>query len=242
MTTAGFYERVYRPAEGGERNARWRALGARVKADHVEALSDRAGLRPASVVEVGCGDGALLAELARRGFASRLAGFEIAATAAELARRRGLDVQLFDGHSIRAADGSFELGLLSHVLEHVPDPTALLRETARVCGRVLVEVPLESNLSGRRRAKRRESERIGHVQAFDRRAVERLVEEAGLLVVDALADPLPTEVHVFFAEGPAPRARAVAKGLARRAVFAVSRAAAERLFTLHYACACAPAP
>src|SRR6266566_3557024 len=52
--------------------ARWRAMGAAGKAEHVIGLCARAGIRPASTLEIGCGDGALLCELRRRGFGGRL--------------------------------------------------------------------------------------------------------------------------------------------------------------------------
>ena len=84
-----FYERAYShdPAQSAL-YARWRALGAVGKADHVIPLCRRAGLRPASTLEVGCGDGALLCELRRRGFGGRLAGVEITEAAVAIARAR----------------------------------------------------------------------------------------------------------------------------------------------------------
>jgi SAM-dependent methyltransferase len=193
---------------------------------------------PERVLEVGCGDGALLAELAARRFAPVLAGVEISTEAAAIARERGLDVEVFDGSRLPAADDSYDLGILSHVLEHVPDPGALLRETARVCRAVIVEVPLEANLSARRSAKREDAAEIGHIQSLDRDGVAALVEGAGLRVADELLDPLPAQVHLFFAQTPAARARAWTKAAVRRAVFAASPQLAARLFTLHYACAC----
>ena len=77
-------------------------------------------------------------------------------------------LEAFDGAHVPAADGAYELAVLSHVLDRVPDPLPLLREAARVARRVLVEVPLEDNLSGRRPAHRAESERIGHLHQFNR--------------------------------------------------------------------------
>jgi SAM-dependent methyltransferase len=239
---AGFYDSAY--ARGGERHARWRELGARGKADHVEELARRAGLGSARVAEVGCGDGALLAELSRRGLGGSLAGFEISEAALELARDRHVPrverLAAFDGARLPARDGEFDLGVLSHVLEHAPDPVALLRETARVARALVVEVPLERNLSGARPAKREGSEAIGHLEALDREAVRRLVRDAGLRVVEELLDPLPREVHTFFADSPAGRARGLAKAAVRRGLFALSAGAAERVITLHYACACVP--
>lgn len=236
LDTQRFYDQAYR--REAEQLARWRELSAVGKADHVLELGATLGLVPQRVLEVGCGDGALLAELAKRGFAPTLAGVEISQEAAALARRRGFEVDVFDGSHIPAPDASYDLGVLSHVLEHVPDPGALLSETARVCRAVVVEVPLEANLSARRSGKREGAAEIGHIQSLDRETVSRLVEAAGLRVAGEVLDPLPAEVHLFFAETRAERARARTKAIVRRAVFSASPALASRMFTLHYACAC----
>src|SRR5471032_2995588 len=64
-----FYDEAYSHDQASASvYSRWRALGAVGKADHVTALCARAGVRPAATIEVGCGDGALLCELRRRGF------------------------------------------------------------------------------------------------------------------------------------------------------------------------------
>jgi hypothetical protein len=65
-----------------------------------------------------------------------------------------------------------------------------------------------------------------------------LVSAAGLEVRQELADPLPLEVHTFFAASRGDRLRASLKGGVRRGLFAVAPRAAERVFTLHYACLC----
>jgi SAM-dependent methyltransferase len=137
----------------------------------------RAGLRPQTVVEIGCGDGALLEALGHRALGSALDGFELSAPAAEIARHRPIPrarrIEPFDGTRVPAGDGAYDLAVLSHVLEHVPEPAPLLQEAARVAEWVLVEVPLEANRSARRPAKRAEALRIGHLHAFDRAAMPR---------------------------------------------------------------------
>ena len=192
---AGFYAHGYTaadPAEG-ERLGRWRALGARGKAAHVEALLAGAGLHPRAVVEIGCGDGALLAALAARGVGEALDGFELSEEAAALARGRAVPgvrrVAAYDGAHIPAADGAYDLAVLSHVIEHVPDPVALLREAGRVAAHVAVEVPLEANRSAARPGKRAEAARIGHLHALDRGAIRALCADAGLTVLAELTDP-----------------------------------------------------
>jgi ubiquinone/menaquinone biosynthesis C-methylase UbiE len=234
-----FYDDAY-SSEGAQAvlYARWRALGAISKADHVVALCARTGVEPASTLDVGCGDGALLSELRARGFGGRLHGVEITKAAVDIAAERpAIDsVQIYDGSHLPAGDGERDLGIVSHVLEHVPDPAVLLAEVARVCTAVVVEVPLERNLSARRAAKREHAEEIGHLQQLNRASMRVVVARAGLRIEAELEDPLPLAVHTFFAQGPRARAGAATKWLTRSALHRGAPALARRLFTVHYAC------
>jgi SAM-dependent methyltransferase len=238
-----FYDDAY-SREPGEAAlyARWRALGAVGKADHVVGLCERAGIRPRATLEVGCGDGALLSELHRRGFGGRLAGVEITEAAVQIARSRAeIDsVELYDGQHLPAADRAYDLGVISHVLEHVPDPPALLAETARACAAVVIEVPLEANWSARRAGKREHAAEVGHLQRLDRAAARAIVAQAGLELAGELDDPLPAEVHRFFAAGASARAAATAKWAVRAALHRSAPPLARRLFTVHYACLALP--
>jgi SAM-dependent methyltransferase len=239
----GFYDRAYsQPPAEAALYSRWRALSAVGKADHVATLCARAGLLPRSVLDVGCGDGALLSALRARGLAARLAGVEITQQAVVLARARdGVGpVELYDGERLPFAPHAFDLGVLSHVLEHVPDPAALLGEVARVCGAVIVEVPLEANWSARRAGKRAHAAEVGHLQRLDRAGARTLVARAGLVVAAELEDPLPLDVHTFFARTTRARTAGAAKWSLRAATLRVAAPLARRAFTLHYACLCLP--
>ena len=239
----GFYERAYslRGPEA-DKYARWRSLSALGKADHVIELSRRAGLAPGSTLDVGCGDGSLLAELGGRGFGGRLAGMEISEPAVAIARDRVAEAQisLFDGERLPLEDRSHELGILSHVLEHVPAPAALLAEVARVCRTVVFEVPLEANWSARRPAKRHHAEEIGHLQRLGRREARQIAADAGLDLVAELQDPLPLSVHRFFAGDRRARVTATAKWGVRAGADRLAPPLARRLFTVHYACLLVP--
>ncbi len=241
-----FYDEAYTQADPGraELYARWRGLGAVGKADHVIELCAQAGLRPRSTLEIGCGDGALLCELEARGFGGRLAGVEITKAAVEIARARPQieSVELYDGECLRAGDGEYELGILEHVLEHVVDPAALLAEAARACKAVVVEVPLEANVSARRAIKREHAEEVGHLQRLDRDGARAIVADAGLRVAGELEDALPRSVHTFFATTKRARAKGTAKWMARSTAHRLSPGLARRLFTVHYAYLCLPGP
>jgi SAM-dependent methyltransferase len=236
-----FYEAGYTQPDP-ERAAllgRWRALGAASKAAHVVELTRRAGVLATTLVEIGCGDGALLAALSAAGVATVYEGFELAGPAAAIAAGRGIPgarrIEAYDGARVPAGDGAYDLAVVSHVLEHVPDPAALLAEAARVARWVLVEVPLEDNRSARRPAKVAEAREIGHIQAFSREAIAGLAAGAGLRIVEQLADPLPRRHHAFFATGAAAQVSATAKWALRSALWHAAPRRAERLFTVHYA-------
>jgi SAM-dependent methyltransferase len=238
-----FYDDAYtkEPAQAAL-YARWRALGAIGKADHVIALCARAGVLPRSTLEVGCGDGALLSELHRRGFGGRLSGVEITEAAVAIARARAeiAAVEPYDGLHLPCADGSHDLGVLSHVLEHVPDPAALLSEVARACRAVVVEVPLEANLSARRAAKREHAAEVGHLQRLDRRGARSMIASAGLRIACELDDPLPVSVYRFFASSALTRAAGTGKWAVRAGLHRLAPPLARRAFTVHYACLCLP--
>ncbi len=97
----------------------------------------------ARVLEVGCGDGALLQYLIeQRGV--RGVGVDIAPKAVACCRERGLDVRLADARQPLTAvvDGRFDYAVLSEVLEHLPDPEALLGELRELVDRaLLVTIP-----------------------------------------------------------------------------------------------------
>jgi ubiquinone/menaquinone biosynthesis C-methylase UbiE len=83
----------------------------------------------AAVLDVGCGEGHVLEELAARG-ADTICGVDIV----DLRRGRGFPFRLYDGVSLPFSDAGFDLVILSFVLHHVPDDRkrALLAEALRV--------------------------------------------------------------------------------------------------------------
>jgi len=155
--------------------------------------------------------------------------------------RRQIDsVDLYDGRHLPCDDGAYDLGILSHVLEHVPDPAQLLAEVARACRAVLVEVPLEANLSAMRSGKRVHAAEVGHLQRMDCAEARATVARAGLSIASELEDPLPLEVQRFFADTHRARAQATAKWALRAGLHRLAPSLARRLFTVHYACLCLP--
>jgi SAM-dependent methyltransferase len=237
-----FYDRAYcdHPEADARRFGAWRQVSAVGKVERILRVLPALPGDGVALLDVGCGDGALLVELARRRPGWALTGAEISPQASLIAAGRlpSLIVRTYDGARLPWPDASFDVGVLSHVLEHVSDAPATLREVARVCRLVVFEVPLERNLSARRRSRRAQAARIGHVRRLGRGEVRAIVAQAALEPRAELTGTVSRDVLRFFADSPRARAAADAKWIVRMALQRVAPALAERLFTVHYVALC----
>jgi SAM-dependent methyltransferase len=127
-----------------------------------------------SVLDVGCGEGSLLAFLGDRYPGRRMAGLDVAGPAIELARRN------FPAASYLAGDlgclpkeSQYDLVTSIDVLEHVEDDEGMLRGMASACQRYA----LCGTVQGRMREGERE---IGHVRNYRRGELEEKMIRAGL--------------------------------------------------------------
>jgi SAM-dependent methyltransferase len=89
---------------------------------------------PDVVADIGCGNGGYLAELARRGFRGHLIGADLSVGMLAAARSRAPMASLIatDASGLPFRDGVAALTLAMHMLYHVPDPAAAVRELRRV--------------------------------------------------------------------------------------------------------------
>jgi 2-polyprenyl-3-methyl-5-hydroxy-6-metoxy-1,4-benzoquinol methylase len=104
--------------------------------------------RPAGrLLDIGCGDGTMLKQAMSLGWS--VEGVDIDATVLENARSKGLLVHLGAVEELNLPDDSFDLILMSHLIEHVYDPIRLLRECRRLLspgGRLIVATPNAESL------------------------------------------------------------------------------------------------
>jgi SAM-dependent methyltransferase len=102
--------------------------------------------RPRRILEVGCGEGIVLATLAARLPGSRFDGLEFDEPALKAARKRcpGATLVRGDACALPFGDQSFDLVVCLEVLEHLPEPARALRELRRVArAGCLLSVPHE---------------------------------------------------------------------------------------------------
>jgi 2-polyprenyl-3-methyl-5-hydroxy-6-metoxy-1,4-benzoquinol methylase len=146
---------------------------------------------PASVLDVGCGEGVLTHAWAERLGDRRVVGVDLQDDKLErewaTRQRANLEFLATAGEDLPFADNEFELVAAIEVLEHVPDPRHTLAEMARVAaGHVLVSVPREPlwrALNVARGAYLRQlGNTPGHVNHFSKREFIGLLERYGTVV------------------------------------------------------------
>lgn len=94
------------------------------------------------MLDIGCGNGRFLRKMAALGWSCE--GVDFSETAVSLCRAAGLNVHRGDLLSAGLDGASFDLVTARHVIEHVPDPAAFVREAARIlkpAGRLLIQTP-----------------------------------------------------------------------------------------------------
>ncbi|MBW8724783.1 MAG: methyltransferase domain-containing protein [Inquilinus limosus] len=102
-----------------------------------ELLAELRGLHPASVLDVGCGEGTLLRAVTADG-AVHGVGLEPEDAAAERARAAWLEVRTGRAEALPFADDSFDVVTLEYVAHHVEHLPRALREAARVARRAVL--------------------------------------------------------------------------------------------------------
>ncbi len=142
---------------------------------------------PASVLDVGCGEGVLTERWARR-VAGPVVGIDLddPGLHAQWAQRTApnLEFKVMKAEHLPFADDAYDLAAAIEVLEHVPDPEHTVAEMARVARRhLLVSVPREPlwrALNVARGAYVRDlGNTPGHLNHWSKRAFVRLLSRHG---------------------------------------------------------------
>lgn len=179
------------------------------------------GLSPRSTLDVGCGRGFFLSQLAAAGL-DELAGLDVFEDSEAVGWNRLVgDVTT----TWPVPDGAFECVVAGEIIEHVPNPDHFLREARRVlvpggtllistpnmvswANRILVplgvqplgtETSSEIALGRRYRVLGQGNQVQGHLKVFTHRALGEILERYGFQVIDRRGVPafFPRPVHLI---------------------------------------------
>jgi SAM-dependent methyltransferase len=141
------------------------------------------GLRKASLLDAGCGNGFFCHWMSSRIPLDRVAGADISAPRIALARQRypAFEFQVASLEQLPWPDNTFDMVTCIEVLEHLPIPETALRELVRVSKRyVVITVP------DRRPVRMllcphcgKSFPMYGHLQTFDVQRLETLLRSVG---------------------------------------------------------------
>ena len=175
----------------------WRMLGAKYKVQHIIDVCK--GHTFKKVLEVGAGDGSILKLLADQNFAPEYYAVEISESGVKHIESRNINnlkaVQIFDGYHLPFEDNSFDLIILSHVLEHVEHERMLLREIKRVSQYCVIEVPCDYKAGVDSRIKHFLA--YGHINVYTPSSLRYLLLTEGFEIEKDLTSMIEPEVTRF---------------------------------------------
>ncbi|MEM7273373.1 MAG: class I SAM-dependent methyltransferase [Actinomycetota bacterium] len=164
-----------------------------------DLVADLAGPDEA-VIDIGCGPGQILSQIAARRPDLRLVGVDGDAECLRRAADRCPTATFVEGNIQRLDEvelplDGFPLIVSSHALEHVPDPVGALQSWQRRLGpggRLVIAVPnsLQPLLLARALARRPKANE-GHYYIWDRATFENFCQLAGFRIVDRAVDYVP---------------------------------------------------
>ena len=146
---------------------------------------------PTSLLDVGCGEGVLVHEWAKRIAPARVVGIDLEEPSIQAgwAQRQApnLEYRIMLAEHLPFADGEFDVATAIEVLEHVPDPAHTVAEMARVAQRhLLVSVPREPLWRGLNVARGAYVKQLGntpgHVNHWSKRSFAELLGRHGEVV------------------------------------------------------------
>jgi SAM-dependent methyltransferase len=157
----------------------------------IEAIRGAAMFLPAPrrggcLLEIGCGNGAILEEMKGRGW--NVAGIEFDPVCVQRATARGLKCYDRDLRELALPAESVDAIYMGHVIEHLYDPRTLLAECYRIlkpAGRLVMVTPNAQSWGHKHYGKDwRGLEMPRHLQIFSPQSLRRLVGESGFDLCD----------------------------------------------------------
>ena len=179
---------IYINGEYLKNNPDWDIADAKWKVEVISAILEKNGIYPADVIEIGCGAGANLVELADRfDSVKQLRGYDISPQAIALAEKKATDRISYFNEDLATADNiKTQLLLVIDVIEHVDDFYGFLRKLKMKSEYFIFHIPLD--LSCRTISKPhvllQQRQSVGHIHYFTAATAEWALQDTGYEILD----------------------------------------------------------
>lgn len=167
------------------------------KSEQIFRMLRRRGVRPKTIVEVGCGAGEILVQLSRRLPEAQFSGYELSPQAFDLCRaRQTQQIRYFNvGIAEMPTDDRSDVLLCIDVFEHVEDYFGFLRRLKGHARSFIFHIPLDMNAQMVARAEPicRVRTTVGHLHYFSKDTALWVLRDCGYQIVDWFYTPAGPE-------------------------------------------------
>ncbi|WP_254512682.1 class I SAM-dependent methyltransferase [Anatilimnocola floriformis] len=169
----------------------WHTEDSPFKATYVDRLRKKNKIMPSTTCEIGCGAGAILAELQKRwpGDCS-FTGYEISEHAHELSKQYANPRLKFEMGDAFADSKTYDLVLTMDVIEHVEDCFGFLRQIRDKGQLKMYHFPLEITCTSALRDYYGRGYSLGHIHHFSQSSALEALRYTGHRVIDWCYTPV----------------------------------------------------
>ncbi len=138
-----------------------------------------------SVLEVGCGYSMILQKISQDLNIPRAVGIDNHELTLKMAKKISPNCiyTIMDAYNLSFPDDSFDLVILSDIIEHLENPELLLKEARRVSKYSVFKIPLEKCLINLRR-QYGSQDSSGHMFSLDETSAINLINQAGFTILN----------------------------------------------------------
>lgn len=210
----------YTRGEYLKHNQAWNIEDSVWKANYVHKLLVKHGIVTNDVVDVGCGAGGIIEELAKKIDTATFTGFDIASDAIDMAKARSTGrVRFLNEDFAKINYPQTDLLLSIDVIEHVDDFYGFLRGLRHRSRYFVFHIPLDlccrSLLKPHILFQQRKS--VGHIHYFSKEMVLWFLNDLGYTVIDFVYTKPDIDVH------PAKSVKSFLKKYLRKTSFLLNR-------------------
>jgi 2-polyprenyl-3-methyl-5-hydroxy-6-metoxy-1,4-benzoquinol methylase len=189
ITNKKFYKHRYQNQFAVE--AEWLEHNAVERVNSIQYFLKRNSIMPKTILELGCGTGALLRELKKRKIGEKYVGIDYSEEAITYLKNytQGVDAIKADITSNNfLLDGKFDLVILVHVLQHLEDPDECLKSIMKKINfsYLIVKVPFEDTFLNKiiPLLRWRKHNPSGSLQLFNLKTFKQLLVSNNFSIID----------------------------------------------------------